>query len=71
LLTYGNEDGWGGGADNGDVAQSTLGDGVGTSGASPAAMMAPAGAVDLGQALGEVILAQIVVKQHGGDEVWS
>jgi hypothetical protein len=39
--------------------------------ASPAAMMAPAGAVDLGEALGAVVLARVVVKRCGGDEVWS
>jgi hypothetical protein len=42
-----------------------------TFGASPAAMMAPVGAVDLGEALGAVVLARVVVKRCGGDEVWS
>jgi hypothetical protein len=42
-----------------------------TSGASPAAMTAPVGVVDIGEALGVVVLAWIVVKQCGVDEVWS
>jgi hypothetical protein len=39
--------------------------------ASPAAMTAPKEALDLGEALGAVILARIVVKRCRGDEVWS
>jgi hypothetical protein len=42
-----------------------------TSGASPAAMTAPAGAMDLGEPLRAIISARIVVKWCGGDEARS
>jgi hypothetical protein len=70
LLTYGNEDGRGKLIMMMWLSQ-LLAMVWATSGASAAVMMAPAGAVDLGEAQGAVILARIVVKRCGGDEVWS
>jgi hypothetical protein len=69
LLTY----------DNGDGRKLTMVAQLGqllatvwaTSGASPATMTAPAGAMDLGEPLRAIISARIVVKWCGSDEARS